>query len=155
MWEFLIGRNFKLKFQSKNYLKLEGFISPWTPVNVGDGRLILKKWYKSGPISLFLSYIRNPTYLKFPFFLSSILPPFPAVTARVQGTVFRSGKFLPRPASIFHLQWTKYICIGRRSPAICIASSFDKTQSRYWAKIPSGPIRSAKCQALDGLLCLS
>ena len=26
--------------------------------------------------------------------------------------IFRAGKFRPRPETIFHLQWTKYICIA-------------------------------------------
>ena len=26
--------------------------------------------------------------------------------------IFRAGKFWPRPETIFHLQWTKYICIA-------------------------------------------
>ena len=44
--------------------------------------------------------------------------------------IFRAGKFRPRPETIFHLQWTKYICIASPQTRICMPGSFDKMQSQ-------------------------
>ena len=53
--------------------------------------------------------------------------------------IFRAGKFRPRPETIFHLQWTKYICIASPRRGFACGVHLTKCNPRYWRqKMPSG-----------------